>query len=246
MKVLRVLAVVPIWFLLIADASPSPIPQGANLVLDTAAGQAGTRITVTGSGWFGHQKMDLYWDSPNKVAASVETDRNGNFTQVVTPYPGDRIELHDLCASIPPKPCATFNLQGPPSPAPAESPSPATSSAPSPSPTPSTSFASSALQRDRSVSGLDVITKPPFVFLPIIGLLGLLAALAYWVLIRGLDRSERLPALPSATVVHRSARPDIERPATPSSRSAPTREMEPPPSNVPPPGPSETPKPPAY
>lgn len=246
MKVLRVLAVVPVCFLLVAAESPSPIPQGANLVLDTAAGQAGTRITVTGSGWFGHQKMDLYWDSPNKVAASVETDRNGTFTQVVTPYQGDRIELHQLCASIPPHPCANFTLQGPPSPAPAETPSPSPSSSPSSSPTPSTSFASSALQRDRSVSGLEVITKPPFVFLPIIGLLGLLAALAYWVLMRGLDRSERLPALPSATVVHKSARPDIERPTAAPPRSAPAREMEPPPYNVPPPGPSETPKPPAY
>jgi hypothetical protein len=100
-------------------------------------------------------------------------------------------------------------------------------------------------------SGLDVITRPPFVFLPIIALLALLAALAYWVLMRG----DRTPVLPSASVVHRSARPDIgpvaPRPAPPPP-VPPVSEMRPPPP-VPfdptaepdaPAGPFETPEPP--
>ena len=80
--------------------------------------------------------------------------------------------------------------------------------------------------------GLDVITKPPLVFLPIIALLALLAALAYWVLMRG----DRTPVLPSASVVHRSARPEIERVAPPPAPPAP-----PPPlaSDLQPPEPSE-------
>jgi hypothetical protein len=105
--------------------------------------------------------------------------------------------------------------------------------------------------------GLDVITKPPLVFLPIIALLALLAALAYWVLMRG----DRTPVLPSASVVHRSARPDIGAVAPrppPTPPVPPATEMLPPPADLPPPpapfdptepdepaGPSETPEPPA-
>jgi hypothetical protein len=76
-------------------------------------------------------------------------------------------------------------------------------------------------------SGLDVITKPPLVFLPIIALLALLAALAYWVLMRG----DRTPVLPSASVVHRSARPDIGPVAAQPSPPVPTT----PPADVSPP-----------
>jgi hypothetical protein len=76
--------------------------------------------------------------------------------------------------------------------------------------------------------GLDVITKPPFVFLPIIALLALLAALAYWLVMRG----DRTPVLPSASVVHRSARPDIgpvaPRPP-PTASVPPAAEIQPPP-----------------
>jgi hypothetical protein len=69
-------------------------------------------------------------------------------------------------------------------------------------------------------SGLDVIMKPPFVFLPIIGLLALLAAIAYWLLMR----QDRPPVLPSASVVHRSARPDIGPPRSQEQPPAPTAE----------------------
>jgi hypothetical protein len=87
--------------------------------------------------------------------------------------------------------------------------------------------------------GLDVITKPPLVFLPIIALLALLAALAYWVLMRG----DRTPVLPSASVVHRSARPEIGPAAAPPAPPAPPAL---PASELQPPEPSEPPEPPAY
>jgi hypothetical protein len=87
-------------------------------------------------------------------------------------------------------------------------------------------------------SGLDVITKPPLVFLPIIALLALLAALAYWVLMRG----DRTPVLPSASVVHRSARPEIGPVAPPPAPPAPPP---PPASELQPPEPSAPPEPPA-
>jgi hypothetical protein len=203
--------------------------------------------------------MSLYWDSASRVAASVQADSGGSFTKVVTPFPGDNPGVHRLCASVPPGPCAGFNLQGPPTPTPPGVPSPSAVATPSPSPSPSPSASPVALTvNGGGRSGLDVITKPPFVFLPIIALLALLAALAYWVLMRG----DRTPVLPSASVVHRSSRPDIgpvaPRPA-PTPPVPPLGEIQPPPADLPPPpapfdpttdpdppaGPSETPEPPA-
>jgi hypothetical protein len=248
MKFLRSLVLVPAWFLFVAAGSqgpsPTPTPQpNANIVLDTAAGGPNTKITVNGTMFLAHEDVTLYWDSPNKVAAKVTSDRNGAFTTTVTPYPGDRVELHNLCASVgPPTPCANFTLQGPPSPTPAESPSPSSSSSPSGSAAPSTSPSPISLTGNSDGSTpLDVITRPPLVFLPIIGLLGLLAALAYWVLMK-VDR-DRPPVLPSATVIHRSARPDL---APMHSRTPLPGDQPPPPPAEPPPAPPSTPEQPPY
>jgi hypothetical protein len=92
------------------------------------------------------------------------------------------------------------------------------------------------LTQHSASGGLDVITKPPFVFLPIIALLALLAALAYWVLMRG----DRTPVLPSASVVHRSARPDIGpvAPRPPPTPVPSVGEIQPPPADLPPPPPA--------
>src|SRR3984893_1910587 len=243
MKCLRFLVIVPVWFLLVAP-SPTPTPQpNANIVLDTAAGGPNTKITVNGTMFLAHEDVTLYWDSPNKVAAKVTTDRNGAFTTTVTPYPGDRVELHNLCAGVgPPTPCANFTLEGPPSPTPSTSPSSSSSSSPSSTPSASQSSSPIALPANSGGGGgLDVILRPPLVFLPIIGLLGLLAALAYWVLMK-VDR-DRPPVLPSATVVHRSARPDL---APMHSRTPLPGAQAPAPPTEPPPAPPTTPEQPPY
>jgi len=184
--------------------------------------------------------MSLFWDTQSHVAASVTTDSSGNFSKVVTPFPGDSPGAHRLCATVPPGPCANFTLQGPPTPTPPSSPSPSPTPSPSASPSgsPSPSASPLTLTVNGGRGGLDVITRPPLVFLPIIALLGLLAALAYWVLMRG----DRTPVLPSASVVHRSARPEIGPVATPPAPPAP-----PPPlaSELQPPEQSEPPEPPA-
>jgi hypothetical protein len=82
------------------------------------------------------------------------------------------------------------------------------------------------LTQNSGRGGLDVITKPPLVFLPIIALLGVLGALAYFLLMR----VDRPPVLPSASVVHRTARPDYGPPPT-----RPAAAMQPPPGDLPPP-----------
>lgn len=251
MRSLQLLVVVPAWLLLVAASpSPSPLatttpvptptPLGANIVLDSAAGGPSITITVSGSSFLAGEHMNLFWDNPSHVAADVTTDGNGSFTKAVHPFPGDGPAAHRLCVSVPPGPCANFTLQGPPTPTPPAAPSPSVAAAPSPTPSPTSSASASrlALSTKSGTGGLDVITKPPLVFLPIIGLLGLLAALAYWMLMR-VDRTERLPVLPTATVVHKSARPNIERPAARSGGSTSALDAEPPPTD-------EAPKPTPY
>ncbi len=261
MKFLKVLIFLPVWFVMVAAQSPAPtpppppspspipspvptptpsptptpVPLGANIVLDVAAGGPSTHINVTGTSFLPNESMTLYWDNDSHVAANVTSDGNGNFTKAVTPFPGDSPGVHHLCASVPPKPCANFTLQGPPTPTPAASPSPSPSPTPSESPSPTPSASPVVLTTNSGRNGLDVITRPPFVFLPIIGLLAILAALAYWLLMR----VDRTPVLPSASVVHRSARPEIGPPPQPSPGAPPTPDMQPPPEDVPPPEPPE-------
>jgi hypothetical protein len=57
-----------------------------------------------------------------------------------------------------------------------------------------------------TLNGFDVITRPPFVFLPLIGIAALVVSLGYWVL--SVVRRPRTVVFPSAAVVHRATRPD--------------------------------------
>ncbi|HEX7265548.1 MAG TPA: hypothetical protein VF383_15325 [Candidatus Dormibacteraeota bacterium] len=247
----KVLVIVPVWVVLMAanpalptsspspvttptpqpSPTPSPIPINANVILDTAAGGPNTQITVTGSSFLPNESMNLVWDLQSHIATSVTADGNGNFTKVVTPFPGDGPGPHRLCASVPPVPCAYFTLQGSPTPTPSAPASPSPVPSDSPSPSPSDSPSPVVLTTNSGRGGFDVITKPPFVFLPIIGLLAILAALAYWLLMR----VDRTPVLPMASVVHRSARPDIGPLPTKPSAPTPAPEAQPPPADVPPP-----------
>src|SRR5207245_1234528 len=182
------------------------------------------------------KEVSPYWDSSNQVAGSTSADSNGSFSTNVIPFPGSSPGAHRLCASAEglnqPAPCATFTLQGAPTPTPPATPSPSASPSSSPSsPPPSTSPV--VLTANSGRGGFDVITRPPLVFLPIIALLALLAALAYWLLMR----VDRTPVLPAASVVHRSSRPDpgpaTTRPSAPPS-NAQAPEMQPPPPELPP------------
>jgi len=122
----------------------------------------------------------------------------------VKPFDGDAPGLHHLCASVLPRPCANFTLEGPASPTPTPAPSPS----PSPQATPSASASPVPLTTSTTttLNGLDVITKPPFVFLPLIGVAALVVSLGYWIL--SIVRRPRTVNFPSAAVVHRATRPD--------------------------------------
>jgi hypothetical protein len=226
MRSLRILVLLPLWWLLTAEASPSPSPSDAAtaspspsaspsqqptpinafLSLDVTAGPPSTVINVSGGQFLPNQQLNLYWDTAGHVAGAATADANGSFNTRVKPFTGDKPGVHKLCASVEPNPCANFALQAAtptPSPTPEESPSPL----PSPSPTSNQTLVATPARTNSSLSGFDVISRPPFVFLPIFGVGALLLALAYWA-ISAIRRPRRLAPMPTAAVVHRATRPD--------------------------------------
>jgi hypothetical protein len=183
--------------------SPSPIPVNAFISIDVTAGPPNTPITVNGSAFLPNESTSLYWDVPNHVAGASNADANGNFTTKVMPFAGDPPGVHKLCASVPPNPCANFTLQAATaSPSPSPSPSPDTSPSPSPSPSESPSPTPAAA----TINGIDLMLKPPFVILPIIGAAGLAIALGYWILT--MVMRPRQQTLKSVAVAHLASRPD--------------------------------------
>ena len=182
----------------------APLPTGASLGLQPTAGGPSTSITVTGQLFLKNESITLYWDLSTHVAGSVVADDTGAFTKVVKPFRGDKPKVHKLCASVQPHPCASFTLQGVPTPTPGVTPSPVDTSSPTPTETPQ----ASGVRPGGGLSWLDIITRPPFVFLPIIAIIGILGMLAYWLL----SRRRQMPAAPAATVVHRATRPDYMAP----------------------------------
>jgi len=187
---------------------PTPTPVNAFLSLDVTAGDPNTQITVNGGAFLANESMTLIWDPPaNKVAGGANADSSGNFTTHVKPFTGDAPGVHRLCASVPPNPCATFTLQAlaaSPSPSPQESPSPSPDTSPSPTASPTAS--ASPTPGAATLNGLDVMLKPPFVFLPIIGGAGLAIALIYWIL--SIVMRPRQKPLKSVAVSHLASRPD--------------------------------------
>jgi hypothetical protein len=185
-----------------SPSSPSPNPN-AYLTLDVTSGGPDTLITVSGSLFLPNQSISLYWDQSNRVSGAADADSHGNFTWKVKPFPGDPPGVHKLCASVAPNPCASFTLV-----APIATPSPS----PSPSPEPSSSppGAATPARINSKLNGLDVILRPPFVILPIIGGVGLAIALMYWIL--SIVMRPRQQTLKSVTVGHLASRPDYSAP----------------------------------
>lgn len=186
-------------------SSPCPTPVNAFISLDPTAGDSNTLVNVSGGQFLPNEDMTLYWDQTNHVAGTAHADSNGSFNARVKPIATDSPGVHKLCASVPPNPCANFALQAI-TPTPSESPSPSPSATESPSPTP-TPLVGTLPSGHSGGSGLDIITRPPFVFLPIAGAAAILLALGFW-LFSYLRRPKPAAPLTSAAVVHRAMRPD--------------------------------------
>lgn len=223
--------------------SPSPTPVNAFLSLDVTSGGPSTVINVSGGQFLPNQSVTLYWDQSNKVAGSATADANGSFNTRVKPFAGDAPGQHKLCASVLPNPCAFFNLESP-TPTPTSSPTPSESPFPSVTPDETPNQIATPSRITSTLSGFDVISRPPFVFLPIFGVGAILLSLAYWAF-SVIRRPRRLAPLPSAAIVHRATRPDYRAefgapPAAASPSLEPSAWSEPMPA-----GPSPTPPPPA-
>jgi hypothetical protein len=182
---------------------PTPTPVNAFLSLDVSTGDVNTPITVTGGQFLPNQQISLYWDQPGHVAGATTSDAGGSFTTKVKPFAGDAAGVHHLCASVQPNPCANFTLQGP---QPSPSPSPTPSESPSPTPTATITESPTSSPVGTTLNGFDVISRPPFVFLPIAGAAAIALALGFWLFT--VMRRPRQVAFPSAAVVHRAMRPD--------------------------------------
>lgn len=207
-----------------ASATPSPPPF---LTLVPAFGPGDAKITVSGHQFTASQAITLDWDGDQTVVVgSAQADATGSFNVDIRPPTNPAAGPHKICVTVDPQPCGNFTVTGPtgspspaPSPTPSPSPSPTTSSNPSPSSSPSPA---------PTLTGFDIISRPPFVFLPILAVLALLGAIAFWIFGR-----RPPPSLPSATVMHRSVRPEAAAPvmgaATPPAAVAP----EPPPPPAP-------------
>lgn len=202
-----------------ASAPACPTPVNAFLSLDVTQGDATTVINVTGGQFLPSEAMSLYWDRTDHVAGSATSDANGSFNTRVKPFAGDSPGLHKLCASVAPNPCANFTLiaaQTTPSPVPSPSDLPSPSASPDQTP----ANVATPTRISTNLSGFDVISRPPFVFLPIFGFGAILLSLAYW-LVMMIRRPRTAGLLPSAAVVHRATRPDYSAgfgtpPTTPS------------------------------
>jgi hypothetical protein len=211
----------------------------AFISLDVTAGDANTLITVNGSAFLANESTSLYWDQPGRVSGAANADASGNFTARVKTYPGDPPGVHKLCASVPPSPCASFTLQAAAaSPSPTDSPSPSPDT--SPSPTANATDSPSPTPVAARLNGFDLMTRPPFVILPIVAGLGIVIALAYWIL--SMVMRPRQQPLKSVAVAHMATRPDYAagfgtapRAAAPAPPPSAWADASPP---APPPGPA--------
>ena len=185
-------------------SSPCPTPVNAFISLDVSTGDLNTAINVTGGQFLPNQQISLYWDQAGHVAGATTADANGSFNTRVKPYAGDAPGVHHLCASVQPNPCANFTLQAP---QPTPSPSPSPTESPSPTPTATTTQSPTSSPVASTLNGFDVISRPPFVFLPIAGAAAIGLALAFW-LFTYLRRPRQAAFPSSAAVVHRAMRPD--------------------------------------
>jgi hypothetical protein len=163
-------------------------------------------INVIGGQFLANEQMTLYWDQPSKVAGTATADANGNLNARVKPAATDGPGVHRLCANVPPNPCANFTLQAAET-SPSASPTPSEEPSPSPSAEPTPTQAATPARINATLSGFDVISKPPFVFLPLFGLGALILSLAYWAF-SVIRRPRQLTPMPAAAVVHRATRPD--------------------------------------
>lgn len=163
------------------------------------------------------------FDGGDPPLAALTTSSGGTFSQLIV-VPDGQGPDHAICARTPTGDiCAGFRLLPRPSPSdsPSPLPSPSVSVSPSSLPSPVPSATASPLH-ETDTSPLAFVTRPPFVFFPLLVVAGLVGWLAYY--LWGLRPP---PRVENVTVVHRAAQsrdysPEAEAEAAPPPPIEPT------------------------
>jgi hypothetical protein len=154
-------------------------------------------VNFSGNGLDANQILGVLFDG-NHVS-DVNTDGGGSFSiQLVVPDAAPA-GTHQVCVSESNgNLCSGFTVEA----APASTPTPSDTASPSPSPSPSDGTSAPAAPGSGGGSTLALLIKPPFVFLPIIAALGLLAFLGLY-----LWRARQAPPIGEVTILHRAPEP---------------------------------------
>ena len=154
-------------------------------------------MNFSGNGLDANQILAVLFDGNHVI--DVNTDGGGSFSiQLVIPDTAPA-GTHQVCVSESNgNLCSGFTVEA----APASTPTPSTSPSPSPSPSPSGGTSPAVPGSGGGGSTLALLTKPPFVFLPIIAALGLLAFLGLY-----LWRARPVEPIGEVTILHRAPEP---------------------------------------
>jgi hypothetical protein len=152
--------------------TPAPTPRGS-VFLNPSTGTRTTTATFSGNGLDANQLLAMYFDA-NRIG-DVQTDGSGNFSAPLNASSADP-GTHQICVSESNgNLCAGFTLEA----APPATPTPSPASSPSPSPSASPVGVVAATSAG-GTSPMALLIRPPFVFLPIIAAIGLLAFLGLY------------------------------------------------------------------
>ncbi len=176
-------------------------------------------MTFSGNGLDPNRILAVLFDGSHVV--DVNSDASGNFSIQLAIPDGAAGTSHQICVSESNgNVCAGLTLEA----APASTPTPTDTASPSPSPSPSGSpVAAAATPTTGGSSPLTLLIRPPFVFLPIIAAVGLLAFLGLY-----LWRARPTPPIGEVTILHRvppprayGAEPDAPPPPSPAPAPPP-------------------------
>ncbi|HEV2954301.1 MAG TPA: hypothetical protein VG015_09430 [Candidatus Dormibacteraeota bacterium] len=192
--------------------SPTPTPINAQLDVSPLEGVSGSTIQVTGSRFLPNESVTLLWDNLSDKSLGVETaDATGTFSASVT-LPADSPGSHTIYAKEVQNAHVNFLLQSP-------QPSPTVSQSleVSPSPTDTGIPPGVTIQAGSGDGGpgLSFLTRPPFVFFPLLLILGIAGAVAYTINSRRKPRPR--PGTKYASHASRTAGPAAWTPPRPPS-----------------------------
>jgi hypothetical protein len=176
-----------------------PTPQGS-IFLNPSSAPPASRVNFSGTRLPISTPLAVTFDGGHLV--DVITDGSGAFAiQLAIPNEATGVS-HQICVvenygNV----CTGFTLEALPSPTPTPTATPSPSPSPSTSPSPVTQAPTSSSD---GTSPLALLTRPPFVFLPILAAVALLAFLGLY-----LWRARPTPPIGEVTILHRAPEPRV-------------------------------------